>query len=99
MAKVARRTIVLLGLLLCGPACAPKTSAERAGIDQEIARNILWRFHGDSRFSNVRVICEERVITLEGRVNDPQTAADAVRIATSEARGGKVESRLDTRLR
>jgi hypothetical protein len=96
---VARRTIVLLGLLLCGPACTPQTSGERAGVDQEIARNILWRFHGDARFSSVRVICEERQITLEGRVEDAKAAADALKIAHTEARGGQVESRLEVRPR
>ena len=99
MPEVGRRTFVLLGLMLCSPACTPKTPAERAGIDQEIARNILWRFHKDARFGNIRVICEERTITLEGRVDDATTAADALQIARSEARGGTVESRLEVRPR
>ena len=99
MPEVGRRTFVLLGLMLCGPACTSKTPAERAGIDQEIARNILWRFHKDARFSNIRVISEDRTITLEGRVDDAKTAADALQIARSEARGGAVESRLEVRPR
>jgi len=97
--EVGRRTFVLLGLMLCSPACTPKTPAERAGIDQEIARNILWRFHKDARYSNIRVICEERTITLEGRVDDAKTAEDALQIARSEARGGTAESRLEVRPR
>jgi len=93
--RAGRNVLVLLGLLLLSPACTPKTTAERAGIDQEIARNILWRFHGDARFGSIRVVCEERQITLEGRVDDAKTAADALQIARSEARGGTVESRLE----
>jgi osmotically-inducible protein OsmY len=92
----------LLALILAGlPGCAAPTAPQRAATDQEIARDVLWRFHQDSagRFRDVQVTCENRIITLEGRVTDPQTAAEAVRIATNEARGGKVDSRLDVRLR
>lgn len=99
MVKVARRSVVLLGLLLLAPGCATKTSAERAGIDQEIARNILWRFHKDIRFADVRVTCEDKLITLEGRVPDAKSATDAIQIALAEARGGKVDSRLVVRPR
>jgi hypothetical protein len=83
------------------PACSAKTSAERAGIDQEIARNILWRFHqdGSGRFRDVQVTCEDRVIILEGRVPDAKSAADAIQIALGESRGGKVDSRLQVRAR
>jgi osmotically-inducible protein OsmY len=99
VARLGRRAVVLLGLWLLSPCCSSTSSAERVGIDQEISRNILWRFHGDARFSNVRVLCEDRVIVLEGRVDDPGAAAEAVQIARSESRGGKVESRLEVRLR
>ena len=58
----------LLLLFLLGPSCGPKTPAEEAGIDQEITRNILWRYHNDLRFADVRVQCENREITVEGRV-------------------------------
>jgi osmotically-inducible protein OsmY len=90
---------VLLGLLLLGPGCSPTSRGERVGIDQEIARNILWRFHGDPRFGAIRVVCEGRVVTLEGRVDDSKAASDALQIARSESRGGKVESHLEIRPR
>jgi osmotically-inducible protein OsmY len=99
VAKGGRHAVVLLGLLLLSPGCAPPSTSERASIDQEIARNILWRFHGDPRFGNVRVVCEDRVISLEGRVDDRKAAADAIQIARSESRGGTVESRLEVRPR
>jgi osmotically-inducible protein OsmY len=96
-----RLSAALLLLILLGPSCGPKTPAEEAGIDQEITRNILWRYREDpaGRFRDVRVTCEEREITLEGRVADAKAAADAIQIAMSESRGGKVESRLDVRPR
>jgi osmotically-inducible protein OsmY len=96
---MGRPAVVLLSLMFLSPACTPTSSSERAGIDQEIARNILWRFHGDSRFGDVRVLCEDRAITLEGRVDDQKAVADALQIARSESRGGKVESRLEIRPR
>ena len=89
----------LLLLFLLGPSCGPKTPAEEAGIDQEITRNILWRYHNDIRFADVRVQCESREITIEGRVGDAKSAADAVQIAMANARGGKVVSRLVVRRR
>ena len=84
-------------LLLLGPSCGSKTPAEEAGVDQEITRNILWRYHNDIRFADIRVQCEDREITLEGRVQDAKSAADAVQIAMAYARGGKVVSKLVVR--
>jgi len=99
VARLARPALVLLSLIFLSPGCTPTSSSERAGIDQEIARNILWRFHGDARFGDVRVLCENRTVTLEGRVDDEKAVADALQIARSESRGGKVESRLEVRPR
>jgi osmotically-inducible protein OsmY len=95
-----REAAVILAILMI-PGCAAKTSAERAGIDQEIARNILWLYHEDpaARFREVRVTCEDRVVTLEGRVTDPKSASDALQIALGQARGGSVVSKLDIRAR
>ncbi len=101
MVKYALRGIALLTAALCLSACAAKTPSERAGIDQEIARNILWRYREDraARFRDVRVTCEDREIVLEGRVTDAKAATDAMQIALSESRGGKVDSRLEVRPR
>jgi osmotically-inducible protein OsmY len=99
--KQTVRGLALLTAALCLSSCAAKSPADRAGVDQEIARNILWRYREDpkGRFRDVRVTCEEREITLEGRVADAKAAAEAIQIAMAEARGGKVESRLDVRPR
>lgn len=101
MVRIGRRSALLV-LLVAGLAgCSSKSASQRAGIDQEIARNILWRFHQDpsNRFRDVQITCEERVITLEGRVSDPKAAADAIQIALGESRGGRVDSRLEIRPR
>ena len=98
---MGRRAAWVLLLAVLGPACGPRTSAEQAGLDQEITRNILWRLREDhrKRFEDVRVSCESREILIEGRVSDARAAQDAVQIALSNARGGKVISKLDVRLR
>jgi hypothetical protein len=99
--RIDRRS-ALLALIVVGlPGCSSKSASERAGIDQEIARNILWRFHQDpgGRFRDVQVTCEDRVVTLEGRVSDAKTATAAIEIALGESRGGKVDSRLEVRFR
>jgi voltage-gated potassium channel len=82
-------------------ACAAKTPSERAGIDQEIARDILWRYREDraGRFRDVRVTCEDRQVTLEGRVPDAVAATEAIQIALAEARWGRVDNRLEVRPR
>ncbi len=102
MRTVVKRELqaaVLLLLVALGPACGPKTPAEEAGIDQEITRNIMWRYHNDIRFAEVRVSCEDREVTIEGRVQDAKSAADAIQIAMANVRGGKVVSKLVVRPR
>jgi osmotically-inducible protein OsmY len=95
-----RTALVILAMLGIG-GCASRTSSEEAGIDQEITRNIMWRYREDSakRFADVRVSCEGREILIEGRVSDSRAASDALQIALSNARGGRVISRLDVRPR
>ena len=94
-----RSRALLLALAILGPACGPRTASEHAGVDQEITRNIMWRYHSDIRFAEVRVMCENREITVEGRVQDARSAADAVQIAMANCRGGKVISKLVVRPR
>ena len=98
---MARSWPALLILVLLGPACGTKTPSEQAGVDQEITRNILWRFREDQakRFVDVRVSCEGREIILEGRVSDDGAARAALNIALSHARGGRVVSKLAVRPR
>jgi hypothetical protein len=45
------------------------------------------------------VSCENRQILIEGRVSDAKTASDALQIALSNSRGGRVISKLDVRPR
>ena len=98
---MGRGGVWLLALAILGPSCGSRTTAEEAGIDQEITRNIMWSLRQDAkqRFKDVRVTCEGREILIEGRVSDPRAAQDAVQIAMANARGGKVISKLDVRLR
>ena len=98
---MARTWALLLAIALLGPACASKTSSEKAGVDQEITRNILWRYREDpaKRFVDVRVLCEGREILIEGRVSDDGAARAALNIATTNARGGRVISNLIVRPR
>ena len=98
---MARSWALLLAIALLGPACGTPTPSERAGLDQEITRNIMWRYREDpaKRFVDVRVSCEGREIVLEGRVSDDAAARAALNIALSNARGGRVVSKLDVRAR
>jgi osmotically-inducible protein OsmY len=98
---VGRQAALLLLLVVFAPSCGPKTAAEEAGIDQEITRNIMWRYREDAlrRFADVRVTCENRQILIEGRVSDAKTASDALQIALGLAQGGKVSSQLAVRPR
>jgi osmotically-inducible protein OsmY len=101
VAKDFLRAVLFALAMAALPGCSAQTPSQRAGVDQEIARDILWRFHQDpdGRFRDVQVTCEGGVVTLEGRVGDTKTAVEAVRIAQTESRGGKVDSRLDVRPR
>jgi hypothetical protein len=77
-----RKIAALLGLALLLPACAPKTEFQKAGTDQEIARDILWEMRNDPRLREVRVTCVHETVTLEGRVSDAaarQAAEDLAR--------------------
>lgn len=94
MGRIAKRGALLLLAVQMTLGCAPLTSSESAGVDQEITRNILWRYRNDDRFSEIRVICENHVIVLEGRVSDEQAARDALQVAQDQARGGSVISNL-----
>lgn len=98
---MARSWVLLLAIALLGPACASKTSSEQAGLDQEITRNIMWRYREDAakRFVDVRVSCEGREILIEGRVSDDSAARAALNIAMANSRGGRVVSNLVVRPR
>ena len=81
MARFA--ALALLAALL--PACAPRTAVQSAGIDQEIARDILWEMRRDPRLKDVRVTCFDEAVTLEGLVADPPARQAAEDLARSRA--------------
>lgn len=68
--------ILLLPLLL---AACPATirSGDPVARDQEICRDILWRFHHDPRFEEVGVTCLDGVVTLKGRVSSREARSEA----------------------
>jgi len=95
---LARAALLALAAALV-PACAPPTSVQKAGEDQEIVRDIGWELRGNPRFADVQVTCVDRVITLSGRV-DTRADADAVcGTARSRGRGAPVVNRLTVRPR
>ena len=72
---------------------------QKAGSDQDIARDVSWELRKDSRFADVTVFCTEGVVTLQGRVENRIAEAEAVRVAESRSRMAKVVSRLEIRPR
>ena len=90
-----------LGILAAAilPACAATTQVQSSGTDQEITTQIMWRYREDARFVAIGVTCVNRVITLEGRVDDRLAHEDALRIARDLGRGSQVVSRITIRPR
>ena len=72
---------------------------QKAGRDQDIARDINWELRRDSRFESVRAFCVEGVVTLEGRVDTKDAESDAVQVAIGQARGSHVISKVEIRPR
>ncbi len=103
--RTGRAARILLGLAAAAlaasivPACAPRTPVQRAGEDQEIARDICWELRKEPRFAEVGVTCVDRVITLTGRVDRQADADDAFNLALSRGRGAPVVNRLKIQLR
>jgi len=90
---VARIALAVLPAVLLG-SCTPATVVGRKGSDQEIVRDVLLRFRKDPRLERVDVTCVDRVLTLEGRVDDRLAAEDALRIAREVAPAAQVLSRI-----
>ena len=83
-----RRGILLLAGVLLLSACAPSTPAARTADDQDLTRDLLWEFRKDPRFSDVRVTCYDRTITLEGTVPDRAAQDEALRLVSQKASVG-----------
>lgn len=90
-----RAWLLLGGLLLVG--CpAFRSSHDPVARDQEIIRDVLWRYHGDERFEDIRVTCQGGVVTLVGRV--PSAAAGDEAEALARVRDvRRVVNRLEIR--
>jgi osmotically-inducible protein OsmY len=90
-------------LCLCGVflllSCGPHTAVQKAGGEQEVARDISWELRKDPRFGDVNVYCTEGVVTLQGRVDTKVVEQDAIRVATYQGRGARVVSKLVIRPR
>ena len=95
----------LLGGLLAALAastllsCGPRTPVQKAGEDQEIARDISWELRKDPRLEDVSVSCVDGVVTLSGRVDGQADSEKALDLAESWGRGAQVVNRLEIRPR
>ncbi len=94
-----RIAALVLALLAVAGSCGPRTPVEKAGRDQEIAKDVQWELRKDARFAQVNPFCVDHVVTLEGRVSTQAEEAEAVRIANLRSRGAPVRSRLEVRPR
>ena len=92
-------TLCLCGVLLLLPGCAPRTPVEKAGSDQDIARDVSWELRKEPRFADVNALCSGGVVTLQGRVDSKAVEADAIKSAEASAHGSKVVSKLEIRPR
>jgi osmotically-inducible protein OsmY len=79
--------------------CAPSTPVQKAGHDQDIARDINWELRRDIRFTSINAFCIQGVVTLEGRVDNKQAESDAIQVANAYSRGAHVVSKLEVRAR
>ena len=87
-----------LGLFL--GACGPSTPGARIADDQDVTRDLLWEFRKDPRFTEVRVTCYDRTITLEGTVPDRAAQDEALRLTAQRApAGAKIVNSLILRRR
>ena len=87
---------LLLALAACG---AQARSADPVARDQEIARDILWRYHPDARLAEIKVECREGEVVLKGVVTTPEAKADAERIASDVRSVRGVRNAIDVKLK
>lgn len=88
-------TLALAVALLAG--CPARTTIQKAGTDQEITTQIMWKFREDPRLEDVIVTCLNGVVTLKGRVDDKAAAQEAVRIASSISGGAQIMLQIQVR--
>ena len=88
----------LCGFLLLS-CCAPTTQVQKAGTDQDIARDVSWELRKDPRFQDINALCSGGVVTLQGRVDTKAVEADALKTARASSHGANVISSLQIRPR
>ena len=95
--------ITLWAFCLCGAlffGCGPTTAVQKAGLDQDIARDINWELRKHRpRLDDVTAYCVEGVVTLQGRVDSKKVESEALEVASVHSRGCLVVSKLDVRPR
>jgi len=103
--RIANRGSRIIGVILlvlvaiAHPGCGPRTEIQKAGLDQDIARDISWELRKEPRFADVSVFCAEGLVTLQGRVESKTVETEAVRRAESRSRTARVVSKLEIRPR
>lgn len=90
---------LLVLLAIAHPGCGPRTEIQKAGLDQDIARDVNWELRKEARFADVNAFCAEGVVTLQGRVDSKAVEEDALRVAQARSRTGRVVSKLQIRPR
>ena len=90
---------LLILVAIAHPGCGPRTEIQKAGLDQDIARDVNWELRKESRFADINAFCAEGVVTLQGRVDSKAAEEDALRVAQARSRAARVVSKLEIRPR
>ncbi|HXX94309.1 MAG TPA: hypothetical protein VEN81_11805 [Planctomycetota bacterium] len=95
------RAVWLVGLagLLLAAGCSGGSQAQKAALDQDVARDVNWELRKDARFAEVHASCAGGIVALRGRVDSRGVEADALKIAQTSAHGARVLSELEIRPR
>ncbi len=91
------KNALCLVLLLIAGCKSFVSSQDPLARDQEIRRDILWRFQKDERLTEVTVACDGGHITLGGRVTVPDATIAAVSIAETVRDVRSVANKIDVR--
>jgi len=90
--------VLVLGVALASCAGA-RRSEDPVARDQEVTRDICWKYQADDRFARIQVSCRDGVVTLEGIVTTPSDREEAEGIARGVTSVRKVKSNLQVRSR
>ena len=93
------RTALCLLLAAAAGCAGPRRSEDPKVRDQEITRDIMVGLHGNERFADIQVTCEQGVVILEGVVTEENDRYQAERVARGVSGVREVRSRLRIRSR